>query len=108
MTPTLAVSPSHEFAAQAQPVRYPPIAELAEPMLRIAGMRINPKTNGLHNATFNRSRLVKKMPEGTEMPVHLPPNPKLTFAGWSPDGNHFASSNTTANGIEWWSRDTTG
>src|SRR5450756_3019158 len=48
-TPTLAISPTRHFAVQGQPVRYPPIAELAQPMLRIAGMRINPKTNGLHN-----------------------------------------------------------
>src|SRR5450756_271607 len=49
LTPTLAISPTRHFAMQGQPVRYPPIAELAQPMLRIAGMRINPKTNGLHN-----------------------------------------------------------
>src|SRR6266849_186895 len=86
LTPTLAISPTRHFAMQGQPVRYPPIAELAQPMLRIAGMRINPKTNGLHNATFNSSLLLRKMPEGAEIPVHLPPNPKLSFAVWSPDG----------------------
>jgi hypothetical protein len=47
LTPTLTISPTRHFAMQGQPVRYPPIAELAQPMLRIAGMRINPKTNGL-------------------------------------------------------------
>ena len=52
-TPTLSLSPSRAYAMQGSPVRYPPIAELAEPMLRLAGVRINPKTNGLHNATFN-------------------------------------------------------
>src|SRR5438105_4972133 len=66
MTPVLTVSPSHEFAVQGQPVRYPPIAELAQPMLRIAGMRINPKTNGLHNTTFSSSLVLRKIPEGTE------------------------------------------
>src|SRR5947207_934737 len=47
-TPVLSISPSRTFAMQGQPVRYPPIAELAQPMLRRAGMRINPRTNGLH------------------------------------------------------------
>jgi dipeptidyl aminopeptidase/acylaminoacyl peptidase len=107
-TPSLSLSPSRAYAMQGQPVRNPPIAELAEPMLRIAGMRINPKTNGLHNATFNSSLLLRKMPEGTEIPVHLPPNPKLSFAVWSPDGSHFAFSNATANGIELWIGDTAG
>src|ERR1035441_6016640 len=51
LTPTLAIGPTRHFAMQGQPIRYPPIAELAQTMLRIAGMRINPKTNGLHNTT---------------------------------------------------------
>ena len=28
-----------------EPIRYPPISELAQPMLRLAGLRINPNTN---------------------------------------------------------------
>ena len=72
LTPTLAISPTRHFAMQGQPVRYPPIAELAQPMLRIAGMRINPKTNGLHNTVFNSSLSLRKIPEGTEIKVDLP------------------------------------
>src|SRR5579884_3902897 len=101
-TPVLSVSPSHTYALQQQPVRYPPIAELAEPMLRLAGIRINPKTNGLHNATFNSSFVLRKIPSGTEIAVQLPANPKLTFSGWSADGSRFAFTNTTPNGIELW------
>ena len=71
-TPALVLSPTHDFALDAQPVVYPPIAELAEPMLRIAGMRINPKTNGLHNVTFASSLKLGKIPEGTEIAVALP------------------------------------
>jgi dipeptidyl aminopeptidase/acylaminoacyl peptidase len=107
-TPTLTLSPSHDFATQARPVRYPPIAELSQPMLRIAGMRINPKTNGLHNTTFNSSLVLRKVPEGTEIKIDLPPNPKLSQAHWSPDAKSFAFTNTTANGVELWIGDTTG
>ena len=35
----------------AETYQKPPKAELAEPMFRIAGLRINPKTNGLHRPT---------------------------------------------------------
>ena len=41
-TPALSLSPSRAYAIQGSPVRYPPIAELAQPMLRLAGLRINP------------------------------------------------------------------
>src|SRR5579872_6300419 len=98
-TPTLSLSTTHTFAVQAQPVRYPPIAELSEPMLRIAGMRINPKTNGLHNTVFNSSLTLRKIPEGTEIKVALPPNGKFSGAHWSGDGQHFAFTNSTAAGI---------
>ena len=30
---------------------HPTIAELAQPMLRLAGARVNPKTNGPHRAS---------------------------------------------------------
>jgi dipeptidyl aminopeptidase/acylaminoacyl peptidase len=101
-TPTLALSPSHTYAMQGSPVRYPPIAELAEPMLRLAGIRINPKTNGLHNATFNTDLIIRKIPEGTEIKVMTPANSKLSMPRWSPDGSHFAFTNSTSAGIELW------
>jgi dipeptidyl aminopeptidase/acylaminoacyl peptidase len=101
-TPTLSISPARNYALQVRPVRYPPIAELAQPMLRLAGQRINPKSNGLHNATFNSSFALRKLPEGTEIAIELPPNPKLGAPRWSPDGTRFAFTNTSAAGIELW------
>ncbi|HUI56688.1 MAG TPA: prolyl oligopeptidase family serine peptidase [Bryobacteraceae bacterium] len=108
VTPALQLSPTRDFALQAQPVLYPPIAELAEPMLRIAGMRINPKTNGLHNATFSSALTLRKIPDGTEIPVQLPAGAKIATVRWSSDGKSFAFTNSTAAGIELWIGDTTG
>jgi len=101
-TPTLSLSPTRNFALQGQFVRYPPIAELSQPMLRLAGLRINPKTNGLHNATFESSLTLRKIPSGEEIKVDLPPNPKLGAVRWSHDGAHFVFSNTTNSGMELW------
>ncbi|HWC99993.1 MAG TPA: prolyl oligopeptidase family serine peptidase [Candidatus Sulfopaludibacter sp.] len=106
--PQLALSPTHTFGLEASPVRYPPIAELSQPMLRIAGMRINPKTNGLHNTVFNSSLSLRKVPEGVATKVDLPPNGKFSAGHWSADGLHFAFTNTTSAGIELWIGDTTG
>jgi dipeptidyl aminopeptidase/acylaminoacyl peptidase len=101
-TPTLTLSPSRAYAMQGSPVRYPPIAELSEPMLRLAGVRINPKTNGLHNDTFNTDLTIRKIPEGTEIKVAVPLNSRLSLPRWSPDGSHFAFTNATANGTDLW------
>lgn len=105
-TPVLAISPNHAYAIQGSPVRYPPISELAAPMYRLAGIRINPATNGLHNVTFNTTLTLIKVPEGTETKLALPPGARLSGARWSPDGSHFTFTNTTANAIEVWVGDT--
>src|SRR6185437_2223086 len=107
-TPTLSINPAHTFAIQGSPVRYPPIAELAEPMYRLAGIRINPKTNGLHNITYNTAITLIKIPEGTETKLALPPGAKVTVPRWTSDGAHFAFMNYAANAIEVWVGDTTG
>ena len=72
-TPTLSLNPTTTYAIQGSPVRYPPIAELAMPMRRLAGIRINPLTNGLHNATFNSSLILRRIREGTQIKIVLPP-----------------------------------
>jgi len=101
-TPTLSLNPARTYSIEGRPVRYPPIAELAEPMLRLAGLRINPKTNGLHNTVFQSSLLLRKVPEGTPIKVELPANPKLSMPHWSPDGKQFVFTNATTAGIEVW------
>src|SRR5689334_21787710 len=78
-TPTLSLSPARTYAMQGAPVRNPPIAELSQPMLRLAGLRINPRSNGLHNVTFNTTLMLRKIPEGTEIKVELPSDPKLSL-----------------------------
>jgi dipeptidyl aminopeptidase/acylaminoacyl peptidase len=107
-TPNISISPSRAFAILASPMRYPPIAELSQPMLRLAGQRINPRTNGLHNATFNSGYTLRNLGDGSEIKIDLPPNARLSNPRWSPDSTRFAFTNTTATGIELWVGDTAG
>lgn len=100
--PVLSVSPNRAYALSGQPVRYPPIAELSQRMLRLAGLRINPQTNGLHNVTFDDKLVLWKLPAGVPIAVELPPSPKLNSEVWSPDGSRFAFTNTTHSGTELW------
>src|SRR5215475_14571175 len=60
VTPALSISPTRNFAMQGAPVRNPPISEVGAPMLRLAGIRINPKTNGLHNTIFNTTLSLRR------------------------------------------------
>ena len=72
--PTVELSGSGTAMAVLERASMPTMAELAQPMLRLAGVRINPKTNGLHRAVRYRSLTLKNPADGTERKVTLPAN----------------------------------
>ena len=49
--PQAIVSPNRQTMALTKARAYPTIAELSQPMYRLAGSRVNPKTNGAHRAS---------------------------------------------------------
>ena len=75
-------------------------------MHRLAGVRINPRTNGPHRAQLSRAITLKSIADGSEKKVTLPPNPMLSWIGFSPDGKRFAFTQQRDNGIELWIGDT--
>jgi hypothetical protein len=100
--PTVELSSSGTAMAVLERASMPTIAELAQPMLRLAGVRINPKTNGLHRSVRYRALTIKNAADGTERKVSLPPNPAIGWIGFSPDSTRFAFTQTRENGIELW------
>ena len=101
-TPTVSISPTSDRMLLAEAPRYPTIADRAQPMLRIAGLRINPNTNGPHTMPRISKLTLKTVADGKEIKIILPPNVRLTQPSWSADGKHFAFTNTTATGIDLW------
>lgn len=106
LPPTTSVNPSRDYMLMANQLRYPPIADLAQPMLRLAGLRINPATNAPHRAPYYIGLSLKRISDAAEIKVALPPNAKITLPRWSPDGKSFAFANTISNGVELWIGDT--
>ena len=102
VTPTTSISPAKDKILLAEPLRYPPISELAQPMLRLAGERINPNTNGQHRQPYFVKLTLKNIADGKEMPVNLPPNAQIISPNWSADGKYIAFGNQTPTGIELW------
>jgi dipeptidyl aminopeptidase/acylaminoacyl peptidase len=103
--PTASVSPSRQVVALLERPSMPAIAELAQPMHRLAGLRINPRTNGPHRSQWLRGITLLKVADGTDVTVTAPANPKLSWIGFSPDGARFAFTQTRDNGIELWMGD---
>ncbi len=86
-TPAISVSPQRDYAIFLQPVRYPPIADVAQPMLRLAGIRIDSNTNGMHLAPTYTSYSIKRLANGADVKISPPRGAKLRPPVWSPDGN---------------------
>jgi hypothetical protein len=101
-TAAISVSPRRDYAIFVQSVRYPAISEVAQPMLRLAGIRIDTNTNGMHLAADYASFTIRKLSDGAEIKPTLPREAKLGAPIWSPDGTQFAFMNTTGKGIELW------
>jgi hypothetical protein len=104
--PTVSVSPIRDRLALLEPLRYPPISELAQPMLRLAGSRINPNTNGQHRQPYFVSLKLRNVSDGKETAVALPAGAQIFSPAWSPDGKYIAAGNITPAGIELWIIDT--
>ncbi len=103
--PTASVSPSGQVIALLERASMPTIAELAQPMHRLAGMRVNPKTNGPQRAQTLEAIALRSIADGSEIAVTLPVNPRLSWIGFSPDGKRFAFTQTRETGIELWMGD---
>ncbi len=87
-TPIASVNPAKSHLLLLEPDRYPPIAELAQPMLRLAGLRINPRNNGSRSpqASFRGLELINLTTlQKTALP--LPAGARFGTAQWNPQGD---------------------
>jgi dipeptidyl aminopeptidase/acylaminoacyl peptidase len=101
--PMLSVDPTGRAAAVLERPSMPTIKEMAAPMLRLAGMRINPDTNGPYMpwASFTGVE-IRSIPEGDTVSVSLPDGASLGMPQWSPDGTKFALTLTFDDRTELW------
>jgi hypothetical protein len=98
--PTVLVAPTHDRMLVVDSRRHPSVADLAQPMLRIGGLRIDPATNGPHHPPRHIALRVVSIDTGRETKVALPPNAWISLPEWSFDGKHFAFMNYTPTGIQ--------
>jgi dipeptidyl aminopeptidase/acylaminoacyl peptidase len=101
-TPTVSVSPQGDYAIFLQAVRYPPIAQVAQPFLPLAGIRVDAATNGVHMANYSVSYTLKRLAGAEDIALTLPRDGKFGAPEWSPDGKQFAFTNTNAKNMELW------
>lgn len=107
LPPTPFLSPARDMVALAQMVIYPAISDLAEPMLRLAGVRINPRTNAERGyIRYWTGVTLKRLSDGAEFPVALPAAVRrMGPIQWNATGTMFAFTNEAADGVELWIAD---
>ncbi|HYW54952.1 MAG TPA: prolyl oligopeptidase family serine peptidase [Candidatus Elarobacter sp.] len=100
--PVVVLGPRRGVLTIQTPLRYPPVADLARPMLRLAGLRIDPATNGIHHAPARTSVAFERVAGGRVVRAALPANARVTSLALSPDESRFALTNATSHGTELW------
>ncbi|HEY2431536.1 MAG TPA: prolyl oligopeptidase family serine peptidase [Vicinamibacterales bacterium] len=103
--PQTIVSPNHQTIALISARQHPSIAELAQPMYRLAGVRISPRTNGPRLGGSVYAITLKTIATGADVKVTLPPEPRVSNVRFSPDGSHLSFLNTKNAAIEVWAAD---
>jgi dipeptidyl aminopeptidase/acylaminoacyl peptidase len=102
-TPSVIIAPDNRTVALLSRRSMPSVADLAQPIHRIAGARINPKTNGRQQRGGAVTGItVKSIADGTEKKVTVPPNANIGNVSFSPDAKRLSFTNTKENGIELW------
>ncbi len=103
--PVASVSPDRQWMLLLEQRSMPTIAELAQPMLRLAGNRINPRTTGPQLPGPITGLVLKRVADGSERRIAVPAPAALSFISWSPDSRTIAFVQTRDSGLALWVAD---
>ena len=109
------VSPTSDTILLVSWVQYPSIRQVAEPFLKLAGVRVEPRTRRKHDtpggygvAQCAQSFALVDVATSRETPVALPLGGCADGIAWAADGKRFAFRNTSSDAVELWIADVTG
>ena len=100
--PRAVLSPRSDLMVLADYQAMPHISDLAQPLLRLAGMRITPRTNSRQLLTYYTALSLVSLKDGKTRKVALPEAVKMGFPQWSPDGRWIAFARYKDDGAELW------
>ncbi|MEE8156337.1 MAG: hypothetical protein V3T53_15390, partial [Phycisphaerales bacterium] len=97
--PSVSIDPTNRTMMLIHRQTMPTISDMSQPMLRLAGRRINPDTNSRHGNSGLIGLTLKDIESGRETIVDIPDEVRLGFPRWSPDGSKFAFTVTNEEGV---------
>jgi len=108
-SPRPILSPTRASALLMSTVTYAPMAQVAEPFLKLAGVRVEPRTRRKHDtpggygvAPCAQTLSVVDIATRRETPITLPAGGCADGFTWAPDGMTFAFRNTSRDAVELW------
>ncbi|MCD4782613.1 MAG: prolyl oligopeptidase family serine peptidase [Candidatus Eremiobacteraeota bacterium] len=103
--PVVRICPARKMMMLVSYDFYPPLEFIAEPYLKLAGLRINPDTNAKRRTyRFNDIDIIN-LKNRKKIRIQIPPGPGITLPRWSNDGKFIAFGRYFKNGIEIWIAD---
>jgi dipeptidyl aminopeptidase/acylaminoacyl peptidase len=103
LPPAAMLSPDRKWLLLLDRPDAPSIAELAQPELRLAGLRVNPATNGPSRATHSTGLALQPIAGGAARRIAgLPAGVRIANVEWSRDAQHLAFVVVTDRGLELW------
>jgi dipeptidyl aminopeptidase/acylaminoacyl peptidase len=100
--PRAIMSPRGDLLLLAEYETMPSISYLAQPLLRIGGLRITPMNNSRQQLIFYTALTLKSLKDGRTRRIPLPDGVKLGLPQWSYDGLWLAFPRYKDNGVELW------
>ncbi|MEJ7626283.1 MAG: prolyl oligopeptidase family serine peptidase [Ferruginibacter sp.] len=100
-TPSVSFDHKGKWMIQMERSTLPLVEELAQPELRIAGLRINPNNFGPSRSAFITNILIKNITSGTEYPIAgLPATLRAGNVQWNPGETKMAFIQTNMHNID--------
>ncbi|MEM9545965.1 MAG: prolyl oligopeptidase family serine peptidase [Bacteroidota bacterium] len=106
--PRITISPTKTHMMLSDPIIYPSLSELAGPMLKLAGIRVNPKNNYYHGSHGGTSPRILTIEDKKTVDLAIPENAELMSTSWTVDGQRFAAYIGFEDRIELWLGDISG
>ena len=108
-TPAVFVSPDRSWLLLAERASLPTIAELSEPELRLAGLRINPRTGGQSREVTGTGLRLRAIGGSSKAPaerrIETPAGARIGFPQWSEDSKRIAFTVTSDSMVTLWIAD---